>query len=681
MQEDKTSRKTLLDEVRSLREGLAARDRPIYDAIDGLFGGTLRDLRLILYRVNHQTGTLEYISPSVEFVLGVTADAPALRTEENYLLQFHPEDLGAVCRVREEHRQRTRKEPNTLGNFEARWRKALGEYIWVRCRFLFVLDAEGNTVLESGTIEDITDRKRTEAQLRKARHEREVILDSVSELVVFHDLDLNVVWMNRAAAESLGISSEEAVGRKCYTLWQGRDVPCSGCPVVQALRTKLPGEFEVQTPDGRIWEVRGYPSFDDDGTLIGVTEVAKNITERRQAEALLQKTHGELERRVQERTADLQATNEKLQREVEDRQKAESALQSRDSQFRALAKTVPATVFIVQGEYFKYINPVMEKLSGFTREELYQGTFWEHVDPEYRELVKQRGLARLRGENVPPRYEFKFMHKNGDSRWVDASLSMIEYEGAPASLVVAMDITDRKLDEERLRDAHLQLLSAREEERRHLAGELHDSLAQDLVVLQLVLQCGTAALKGKDVPQDWLTEATAMCTRMIGDIRRMSHGLYPPMLETLGLHKAFRSLAEQYEVAGRQVKISWDCGSEDRRFPRPVEITLFRIAQEALSNAVRHGLADKAEVKVTCTGFSVVLEVIDNGRGFDPEDITKMGLGLRSMQDRLRLVHGTFDVISNPGRTCVRAEIPRGKNGECEAGKDGEGYAKQEDLL
>jgi two-component system NarL family sensor kinase len=236
-------------------------------------------------------------------------------------------------------------------------------------------------------------------------------------------------------------------------------------------------------------------------------------------------------------------------------------------------------------------------------------------------------------------------------------MSVLEYEGAPAILVSAMDTTERKENEERLRDAHMQLLNAREEERRHLAGELHDSIAQDLVVLQLVLQCGTTALEHTSVPQEWLTEATAMCTKMIGDVRRLSHGLYPPMLETLGLHKSLLSLAEQYEVAGRKVDVQWKC-NKDRRYSRPVEITLFRIVQEAMSNAVRHGLADQAEIHVCCTDYSIVLEVVDNGRGFEKKPPEQMGLGLRSMQDRLSMVDGTLNVTSQPGRTCVRVEIP-----------------------
>ncbi|MBN1941957.1 MAG: PAS domain S-box protein [Phycisphaerae bacterium] len=663
MRDSDKSKTQLFEELRSLRERLAAQERrlaeggPVYAAMDGLFGGVFHDLRLILYRADHQAGRMEYLSSSAQAVLGLTSDDAKTFSEEKWLDRLHPDDRLRVRRARQEHFQRTQSDPGALGTFEARWRKTPAEWIWVRFRFLFVLDAEGRLFIETGTIEDVTDRRQTAAQLHELQHEHAVILDSVSELVVFHDLDMRIVWANRSAGESLGVATEELAGKRCHEVWHGRATPCEGCPVFAALRTKQPGEFEIATPDGRIWQVRGYPSFNDEGELIGVTEVARNVTETRKSEEILRRAHDELERRVLERTIDLRTSNANLRRQVDKRAKVEEALRQRERQFRTLAETVPTAVLIVQGDEFRYVNPATERISGYTREEIYASNFWDYVHPEYRKLVRSRAQARLRGEDVPTRYEMKFLRKDGSSRWLDASMSVLEYEGAPAILVAAMDITNRKEDEERLRDAHLQLLNAREEERRHLAGELHDSLAQDMVVLQLVLQCGAAALANTTVPQEWLTEATAMCTKMIGDVRRLSHGLYPPMLETLGLYKSLQSLAEQYEAAGKKVEIHWQ-GAEDRRYSRPVEITLFRIVQEAMSNAVRHGLADQAEIHVGNEGYSVVLEVIDNGRGFDVQKADKTGLGMRSMKDRLGVVDGRLDVTSEPGRTSVRVEIP-----------------------
>lgn len=663
MRDSDKSKTQLIEELRVLRERLATQDRclteggPVYAAMEGLFGGVFQDLQLVLYRADHQAERMEYFSASSESVLNLSRDEVTIFNEEELLNRVHPDDRDSVRRARRRCHQQARDDPSSLGMIEARWEKTPGEWIWIRCRFLFVLDSEGEIFIETGTVEDITDQKQAAAQLREVQQEREVILNSISELVVYHDLEMNIVWINRAAAESLGISPAEAVGKTCHDLWQKSHAPCEGCPVSNALQTRQAGEFEISTPDGRIWLVRGYPSFNGEGELIGATEVTWDVTEIRKAERVLQQAHDGLERRVEERTADLRSANVRLQREIEQRAKAQEALRQQEEQFRALAETVPACVFIVQGDRFTYMNPAMEQTTGYTREELYAGTYWEHLHPEYRDIVKARAEARVQGKDVPQRYEMKYIRKDGSVRWLDASMSMVEFEGAPAIFVSAMDTTERRENEERLRDAHMQLLNAREEERRHLAGELHDSLAQDLVVLQLVLQCGTAALQETSVPQEWLTEATAMCTKMISDIRRLSHGLYPPMLETLGLHKSLLSLAEQYEVAGRKVDVNWWC-AKDRRYSRPVEITLFRIVQEAMSNAVRHGLADQAEIHVSCTGHSIVLEVIDNGRGFEGKDPQNMGLGMRSMQDRLSMVDGTLKITSQPGRTCVRVEIP-----------------------
>jgi PAS domain S-box-containing protein len=374
----------------------------------------------------------------------------------------------------------------------------------------------------------------------------------------------------------------------------------------------------------------------------------------------LEKAHDELERRVEERTADLRRANQNLQKQIRERERIEKALRDSERKFRTLSETVPAAVLIIQGTQFKYVNPGMERMTGFSREELYRRSFWEGVHPKDRDIVRMRGLARLRGEDVPPRYELRFVRKNGDVLWVDVLVSMLEYEGSPASLVTAFDITERKRNEEDLREAHRKLVNAREEERRSLAAELHDSIAQDLIVLQLMVQAAGATPQDPESRENRLREAGGMCSRMIREIRSICHGLYPPMLETLGLYRSLNSLAEFYRMASRQVQIHWSCCSQDTRFHRDIEIALFRIAQESISNAIRHGDAHHVDVTVTSVNERVAMEVVDDGSGFDLRDEGRGGLGMQSMRERVSVVNGRFVIDSGPKGTRVRAEIPVG---------------------
>jgi diguanylate cyclase (GGDEF)-like protein/PAS domain S-box-containing protein len=134
----------------------------------------------------------------------------------------------------------------------------------------------------------------------------------------------------------------------------------------------------------------------------------------------------------------------RLQGDVEARDRMTDALRESDRQFRELAETVAAATFVYRGTRFAYVNAAAETLTGYTRAELLEMSFWDMVHPDHLEMVRTRGLARQRGEDVPSRYEFKVVRKDGGERWVDFTAGVITYAGAPAALGTAFDITGYK---------------------------------------------------------------------------------------------------------------------------------------------------------------------------------------------------------------------------------------------
>ncbi len=149
----------------------------------------------------------------------------------------------------------------------------------------------------------------------------------------------------------------------------------------------------------------------------------------------------------------LSVVNQK--RDHEARIQAEEAQRQSEARFNALADTSNALIFIYQGEKFTYVNAASKRVTGYTENELLKMNFWDLVHPDYREMVRQRGLARQRNENVPVLYDFKILTKDGKERWLEFAASAIQYEGVPAGLGIALDVTDRKHMEEQLQASEL----------------------------------------------------------------------------------------------------------------------------------------------------------------------------------------------------------------------------------
>jgi len=130
--------------------------------------------------------------------------------------------------------------------------------------------------------------------------------------------------------------------------------------------------------------------------------------------------------------------------------RSKEACKESEAKFHTLSETVPSPILICQGYNFRYVNPAAETVSGYTQKELLEMDFWNLAHPDFRELVKERELARQRGEQVPSHYEAKILTREGEERWLDLAVVQIDLEGAPAVLASAIDTTRRKQAEEML---------------------------------------------------------------------------------------------------------------------------------------------------------------------------------------------------------------------------------------
>ncbi len=171
--------------------------------------------------------------------------------------------------------------------------------------------------------------------------------------------------------------------------------------------------------------------------------------------------------------------------DITDRMNVENALRASEERFRTLFESTAITTIIIQGTKLRYVNPAGEKLLGYTNADLPTIEFWDIFHPEFQEVVKERGLARQRGEHIIPRYEAKIRTRSGQERWVDITSNPIELEGKPAILATLFDINERKQFEEEQARLRERVIKAQEEALLSLSTPLIP-VADNVIVMPLI---------------------------------------------------------------------------------------------------------------------------------------------------------------------------------------------------
>ncbi len=223
------------------------------------------------------------------------------------------------------------------------------------------------------------------------------------------------------------------------------------------------------------------------------------------------------------------------------------------------------------------------------------------------------------------------------------------------------------LSEHRVADAKLQLLARQvvrfqEDERAHLARELHDGATQTMVSAKLLVESAIDQLEREDrVAPPALDKALAGLKESLNEVRRISHRLRPAMLDELGLPAALELLAREANDAGA-TRVELRVEGDVTALPEEVKTALFRVSQEALANVGKHAHAQRVQMELTFAADGVVLGIADNGNGFELDRVQldpHRGIGLRNMRERLASIGGSFEVRAAPGSgTTLRAAVP-----------------------
>ncbi len=350
--------------------------------------------------------------------------------------------------------------------------------------------------------------------------------------------------------------------------------------------------------------------------------------------------------------------------DVTDRRRDQEALVANEARLRAAADLAGLGFYEVDFvARTVYIDDRFRDLCGVPPERepgLGALDFWmEHLHPDDRSRVLD-ARASLHDGSVPLlTLVYRFLHPTEGQRWMQ-HLGHVAERDATGHTVraygVLRDVTERKQAEDELRDLSRRLLRAHEDERALLARELHDDVTQRLAVLAIdVGQAESAAPEAGEA----MRAVREGLVRISEDIHALAYQLHPSVLDELGLVEALLAECDrQARQSALDLKVDLDplpavVGSD-------AALCLYRVAQEALNNIVRHAGANTASVTLRSMDGGLVLAVQDDGAGFDPGDPARSrSLGLASMRERVRLVDGTLDVESAPGRgTTVVAWVP-----------------------
>ena len=574
-----------------------------------------------------------YVNPAFAFLVGYTVDEIlALSPEEGWDL-IHQDDKKYLLKLASDRRAGI---PIPMP-YEYRFVRRDGSVRWVQA-FSGGIEYEGEHALQVMLI-DITEAKVAEAKLRSSQEMLQTVMNTIPAYVFWKDLDSVYLGCNENFAMVAGVDiPDNIVGKTDHDLaWRDVEANLFRALDKEVISTNKP-QFNIISPqrqadDRDAWiEINIVPLHDEDDNVIGVLGTYNDITEKRKAEDNLIKS---------------------------------------EAKYRSLAEQSVQGITILTPEKLLYHNPAFRELVGFSEEELSEMTaeeVWDLVHPDDRDELRKRMEDKIAGRPIAPRYEYRFIRKSGDIRWVESFTSRVEYAGTSAVQTVIVDITGRRESERELRVAKDRALLYLD-----LMG--HD-LAQQLQVIlnSAALLKSAVEESNKDSFMKVIGDSVRRCARIIEEAKATEQLLSIPAVE--------RKLDEAIELTIRALSKS----SENITFETSIECQnviieaddfLELLLSNIIMNAIEHNPNDDKKVWVSLKEVDIgyVVSIADNGRGI-PDSVKSSlfdtsrrfgGLGLHTAHYIVEKYNGHIEVHDRvPGDSTQGAEfsiwIPKPRN-------------------
>ena len=395
----------------------------------------------------------------------------------------------------------------------------------------------------------------------------------------------------------------------------------------------------------------------------------------KQSEESLQRGREELERRVEDRTADLVSVNEKLLREIEERKLAEEALLRSENKYRLLLESLPQKIFHKdRNSIYVSCNENYARDLKIKPEEIHGKADFAFFPKERAEKYiddDRRIVASGITENIEEKY-----FQDGKERWVHTVKTPVKNDKGDIAGVLGIfwDITEQKRmrealerSETNLRRLSSQLIEIQETERKRIAMELHDSIGQFLAAIKFALEDAVTKLPESTANEsvDSLKALIPLIQQTSDEVRRIHTDLRPGLLDDLGIVATISWFCREFERLHSDLRIEKRIEIEEREIPDPLKIVIFRVLQEALNNISKHAKAYLVRLSMKAVHNKIELVIEDNGKGFDIAQLGSVklpnrGFGLTNMKERTVLSGGAFSIQSMKGAgTTLRASWPR----------------------
>jgi PAS domain S-box-containing protein len=501
------------------------------------------------------------------------------------------------------------------------------------------------------------------------------ILRNVHDAIIATDLQGKVLLSNPAVERIYGYTPGELKGRHIGMLYFPEDRQGLDDNLLNLVRTKSFLETRVRNRHkaghGIVVDLRLAVLSDSHGREQGYIGCSNDITAKVLAEEELAAYRLELERRVQAKTRDLSQAIQDLTAEVAERRRVEEELRSSQKRLQHLMASVPGVIYsCAPNEPFDvaFVSNNVERIFGLLPEDVLRDPdcWLGRIHSEDRREC-EGFVSRVLAEGTGT-VDYRIIAENGAIRWVRDSASLIvKHDGTTSEIVgFCTDTTEIHAAQEALaqreknRIASEALVRAQEAERRRIGRELHDTFIQMLGSFMFDL-----AVTREKIPTPY-----RVIRRELNDLRKrlgelcdslgdVAHQLHSATLQHLGLKAA---LQHECELLTRQsgIHVECECSGNCHMVPESVALCIYRVVQESFRNISRHSRARRAKLAVHASSSGIRLCISDDGVGFRPQaKRSGTGLGIVSMAERVRLLHGTFDLKSAPAQgTEISATFP-----------------------